>query len=96
MGIVRSLLLLLVLVAISLTLLLAGATGVGVLLHRLMSGVGLGTGILIGVVALSVCLHFVLGLLDQAHSLREELDESELEEFVAAIQRPSRRRRSRR
>lgn len=93
---VRSLLLLLVLVAITLTLLLAGATGVGVLLHRLIPAVELGTAVLIGVVALSVCLHFVLGLLGEVNSVREELDEGELEELVAAIHRPARRRRSRR
>lgn len=96
MNSVRSLVLLLVVLAITLTLLLAGATGLGVLLNRLLPGVELGTGVLIGVVALSVCLHFVLGVSGQAHSVREELDEAELEELMTAIHRPARRRRSRR
>jgi hypothetical protein len=96
MNALRSLLLLLVLVALTLTLLLAGATGVGVLLHRLIPAVGLGTAVLSGVVALSVSLHFVLGLFSQANSLRDRLDESELEEFVAVMHRPARGRRPRR
>jgi hypothetical protein len=92
MHTVRSLLLLLVLLAITLTLLLTGAAGLGALLHRLIPAVELGSGVLIGVVALSVCMHFVLGLLGQAHSLREELDDAqieeieELQELVTALQ----------
>lgn len=99
MHAVRSLLLLLVLVAVTLTLLLAGATGVGVLLHRLMPTVGLGTAVLIGLVGLSVSARFVLGLWDEAHSLREELgelQEAQLQELVTAAHGPARRRRSRR
>lgn len=96
MNAVRTLLLLLVLLAITLTLLLAGATGLGTLLHRLMPSVGLGTGVLIGVVALSVSAHFVLSLLGRAHSLRGELAEAELEELVAVVHHPPRRQRSRR
>ena len=96
MNAVRSLLLLLALVSITLTLLLAGATGLAGVLRWLMPGVGLDTGILIGVLALSVSMHFVLGLLGQANAVREELDEGEFEELVAAIRRPARRRRSRR
>lgn len=93
MNALRSLLLLLVLVALTLTLLPAGATGVGVLLHRLMPAVGLGNGILIAAVALSVSIHFVLRMSDAAHSVRQELDEAELEELVAVMHRPARRRR---
>ena len=96
MNALRTLLLLMVLVALTLTLLLAGAAGVGVLLHRLIPALGLGSAVLSGVVALSVSLHFVLGLFGQANSLRDELDESELEELVAAMHRPARGRRSRR
>jgi hypothetical protein len=96
MNAVRSLLFLLVLLAVTLTLLLAGATGLGVLLHRLMPGVGLETGVLIGVLALSVSVNFVLNLLRQANSLREELDEAEIQEIVAVLPRPARRSRSRR
>lgn len=96
MNAVRTLLLLLVLLAITLTLLLAGATGVGALLHRLMPALGLGTGVLIGVVALSVSAHFVLSLLGQVQSLPEELDEAELERVVAVVSHPPRRQRSRR
>lgn len=93
MAAIRNLLLLLVLVALTLTLLLAGATGVGVVLNRLMPAVGLGTGVLIGALALSVSMHFVLGLLGEARGLREELERGELEELVAAMHRPARRRR---
>jgi hypothetical protein len=93
MNAIRSLLLLLVLVTLTLTLLLAGATGVGVVLNRLMPAVGLGTGVLVGVVALTVSVRFVLGLFDSMHSLREELDPGELEELVSAMHRPARRRR---
>ena len=96
MNAIHSLLLLLVLVAITLTLLLAGAAGVGVLLNRLIPAIGLGTAVLTGVVALAVSAHFVLGIFAQVHSVREELDEAELEEVVAAFHRPSRRRRNRR
>ncbi len=96
MNAIRSLLLLLVLVALTLALLLAGATGVGVLLNRLMPAVGLETGILIGAVALSVSLKFVLDLLGRAYSLGEEVDPAELEELVAAMHRASLRRRPRR
>jgi hypothetical protein len=96
MNAVRSLLLLLVLVAITLTLLLAGATGIGVVLNRLIPAIGLGTAVLTGVVALAVSAHFVLGIFAQVDSLREELDEAELEELVTAFHRPSRRRRGRR
>jgi hypothetical protein len=96
MNLVRSLLFPLVLVVITLTLLLASATGVGALLYRLMPGLGLGTAVLICVVALTVSLRFVLGLLGQVHALREELDEAEIEELVAAVHRPARKRRSRR
>lgn len=96
MNAVRTLVLLLVLVTITLTLLLAGATGLGVLLNRLLPDVGLGAGILIGVVALSVCLRFVLGLLGHVTSVREELDESDMEELVAVVHRPPRGRRRRR
>lgn len=95
MNALRSLLLLLVLVALTVTLLLAGATGVGVVLHRLIPTVGLGSAVLSGVVALSVSLHFVLGLFGQANSLREELDESELQDMVAVMHRPPRGRRPR-
>jgi hypothetical protein len=95
MNAIRSLLLLLVLVALTLALLLAGATGVGVLLNRLIPAVGLGTGILIGAVALPVSLRFVLGLFGEVRSLREELDQGELEELVTAMHRPARRRRPR-
>lgn len=96
MNVLRSLLFLLALVAITLTVLLAGAAGVGVLLHRLMPAVGVGTAVLTGVVGLSVSVYFVLGIFAEAHSVREELDEVELEELVATIHRPSRRRRARR
>jgi hypothetical protein len=96
MHALQTLLLLLVLVALTLTLLLAGATGVGFLLHRLIPALGLGTAVLIGVVALSVSLHFVLGLFSHANSLREQLDESEMEEIVAVMHRPARGRRRRR
>jgi hypothetical protein len=96
MNAVRSLLLLLVLVAITLTLLLAGATGVGVLLHRLIPAVELGPAVLIGVVALSVSVYIVLGIFGQAHTLGEELDEEEMKELMASIHRPAPRRRSRR
>jgi hypothetical protein len=96
MNAVRTLLLMLVLVAITLTLLLAGATGVGALLHRLVPGIGLGTSVLIAAVALSVSARFVLGLLGQAQSLREELDDTELEEVMAALRRPAPGRRARR
>jgi hypothetical protein len=96
MNAVRTLALLLALVTITLTLLLAGATGLGLLLERLLPGVGLGTGVLIGVVALSVSARFVLGLFAQSIAVREELDEAELEDLVAAMHRPARRRRSRR
>jgi hypothetical protein len=101
MNAVRTLGFMLALVTVTLALLLAGATGVGVLLDRLLPEVGLGTGILIGVVALSVCLHFVLGLLGQAQLMGHELDEAELEEadlkeLVSIAHRPARRRRSRR
>jgi hypothetical protein len=96
MNALRTLLLLLALVALTLTLLLAGATGVGVLLHRLIPALGLGTAVLSGVVALSVSLHFVLGLFGRANALRAELDESELEEIVAVMHRPARGRRPRR
>ncbi len=95
MNAVRSLLLLLVLVALTLTLLLAGATGVGLLLNRMMPAVGLGTGILIGAVALTVSVRFVLGLFGQAHSVGEELDRAELEELLTVVHRPARRRRPR-
>jgi hypothetical protein len=95
MNAVRSLLLLLALLAITLTLLLAGATGLGALLHRLMPSVELGTAVLIGVVALSVCARFALGLLGGVHSLEEELDEAELEKLVV-VHHPPRRQRSRR
>lgn len=94
MNAVRSLLLLLALVAATLTLLLAGATGVGVLLHRLMPAVELGPAVLTGVVGLSVSVYFVSGIFAQAYSVREH--EAELEEVVAVLDRPSRRRRSRR
>lgn len=96
MNALRSLLLLLALVAITLTLLLSGAAGVGALLHRLIPPVGLGNAILIGVVALSVSVYFVLGIFSRAHSIQEELDEAELEEVINAIRHPSRRRRTRR
>jgi hypothetical protein len=96
MNVVRTLLLLLALLAITLTLLLAGATGLGALLHRLMPSVELGTAVLIGVVALSVCARFALGLLGGVHSLEEELDEAELEELVAVVSQPPRKQRSRR
>lgn len=92
----RSLLLLLVLVLATLTLLLAGATGVGAVLDWLLPEVGLGMGVLIGVVALSISVGVVMGLFGQANMVREELDEAELEELVAAIHRPARKRRSRR
>ncbi|HYR07093.1 MAG TPA: hypothetical protein VEQ60_04980, partial [Longimicrobium sp.] len=58
--------------------------------------IGLGTAVLIAVVALTVSVHFVAGLFAQAHSVQEEMDPEELEQFVAAIHRPSRRRRGRR
>ncbi len=96
MNAVRSLLFLLMLVAITLTLLLAGATGVGALLNRLIPAIGLGTAVLIAVVALTVSVYFVLGIFARVHSVREELDEAELEQLVTAIHRPSRRRRPRR
>jgi hypothetical protein len=96
MSAFRSLMLLLVLLLITLTLLLAGATGVGIVLARLLPDVGLGMGVLTGVVALSVSAHMVLGLFSQANFVREELDEAELEELVTAIHRPARGRRSRR
>lgn len=95
MNILHTLLLLLVLVLITLTMLLAGAAGVGVLLHRLMPSVGLGPAILTGVVGLSVSIHFVLRIFAEARSVGEELTEVELEEVVATIRRPSRRRRAR-
>jgi TRAP-type C4-dicarboxylate transport system permease small subunit len=96
MNVVRSLLLLLVLVATTLTLLLAGATGMGALLHRLIPTIGLGTAVLIGVVALSVSVHFVLGIFAQVHSVRQELDEAELEQLLDVVHRSSRKRRDRR
>jgi hypothetical protein len=96
MNAVRTLFFLLLLLVLTLTVLIAGATGVGALLNRLLPGIGLGTGTLIGVVALSVCLHFALVILGQVHVVREELDDAEMEEFVAAIRRPARNRRSRR
>jgi uncharacterized membrane protein len=96
MSAFRSLLLLLVLLLITLTLLLVSATGVGLLLDRLLPGVGLGMGMLIGVVALSISAYVVLGLFSQANAVREELDEAELEELVTAMHRPARQRRSRR
>jgi hypothetical protein len=101
MNVIRSLLPFLILVALTLTLLLAGAAGVGVLLHRLIPAIGLGNGVLIGTLALSVSVHFVLRMFDAAHSVREELDEVELEaaelkEFVTAMHRPARGRRTRR
>jgi preprotein translocase subunit SecY len=96
MNAIRTLVLLLVLVALITTLLLVGATGVGVLLDRLLPDVGLGSGVLIGVLALSVSVNFVLNLFAQANSLRDELDEAEMEDFVTVIHRPARKRRSRR
>ncbi|HEX2077488.1 MAG TPA: hypothetical protein VHG08_07250 [Longimicrobium sp.] len=100
MNAVRTLSFLLVLLAITLALLLAGATGLGALLHRLMPAVGLGTAVLIGVVALSVSAHFVLSVLGRAHSLQEEIDEADLKELeemlAAAAHRPARGQRSRR
>ncbi|WP_420128778.1 hypothetical protein [Longimicrobium sp.] len=96
MNAVRTLMFALLLVALTITLLLAGATGVGMLLDRLLPDVGLGTGILIGVLALSVSVNFVLNLLGQANSLRDELDEAEMEELVTVLHRPTRKRRPRR
>ena len=95
MNILHTLLLLLVLVAITLTMLLAAATGVGVLLHRLMPSVGLGPAVLTGVVGLSVSIHFVLRIFADTRYVSEELDQMALEEVVATIRRPSRRRRAR-
>src|SRR5688572_16988995 len=87
MNAVRALLLPLVLLAITLVLLLTAATGLGALLHRLMPSVGLGTAVLIGVVALSVSVKFVLSLLGGIYSLPGELDE---EELVAVVHHPPR------
>lgn len=96
MHAVRSLLFLCALVAITLTLLLAGATGAGVLLNWLIPAIELGPAVVAAVVALSVSVNFVLNLFARADAVREELDEAEVEELVAALQRPSRRRRPRR
>jgi hypothetical protein len=101
MNVIGSLLPFLVLVVLTLALLLAGGAGVGILLHRLMPAVGLGNGVLIGTVALSVSVHFVLGMLGEVRSIRNELeeaelDEAELKELVTALHRPARGRRTRR
>lgn len=96
MNAVRNLLLLILLVALTLTLLLAGATGVGSVLHWLIPEVELGAAILTGVVGLSISIYFVMGILAQAHAVREELDDVEMEELVAVVHRPSRGRRARR
>lgn len=97
MNAVRSLMSVLVLIALTITLLLAGATGVGVLLDRLLPDVGLGSGILIGVLALSVSVNFVMSLLAQVNSVRDEVDEAEMEDLVTVIHHPpARKRRSRR
>lgn len=91
MHALRTLLLMLALVAVTLALLLAGGTGVGVLLHRLIPEAGLGTAILIGVVALAVSVHWVMSMFVRAQDTASRMDDEEFEAFVTALQRPTRK-----